>query len=68
MNICKMDWKPIIQAPFERDLELAVIDPNGTIRVVNFPCRRMFDGWLDAKTNKWVDLHPTHWREWQKVY
>ena len=33
-----MEWKPIDTAPFERDLEVAVIDSGGT-RFVAFPCR-----------------------------
>ena len=24
-----------------------------------------FDGWLNAETKKWVDVRPTHWRDWQ---
>ncbi len=56
-------WQPIIRAPWERDLELAVIGTDG-IHALTFPCRRTFDGWLDARTKKWVDVRPTHWREW----
>jgi hypothetical protein len=60
-----MEWKLIDTAPFERDLELAVIDSGGT-QVVAFPCRRVADnGWLDAETNKQVHyICPTHWRDW----
>ena len=62
-----MDWQPIIRAPFERDLELAVIDPGGAIHVLEFPCCRTFDGWLNARTRKWVDFRPTHWRDWRDL-
>jgi hypothetical protein len=60
-----MEWKLIDTAPFERDLELAVIDGGGT-QVVAFPCRRVTDnGWLDAETNKQIYyIRPTHWRDW----
>lgn len=60
-----MEWKLIHTAPFERDLELAVID-SGETQVVAFPCRRVADnGWLDAETNKQVHyIRPTHWRDW----
>lgn len=60
-----MEWKLINTAPFERDLELAVIDGKGT-QVVAFPCRRLRDdGWLDVETNKRVYyIRPTHWRDW----
>jgi hypothetical protein len=60
-----MEWKLIDTAPFERDLELAVIDGGGT-QVVAFPCRRLTEnGWLDAETNKQIYyMRPTHWRDW----
>jgi hypothetical protein len=61
-----MDWKLIDTAPFNRDLELAVIDPTGA-NVVAFPCRLTDKGWFDAETNKRVYfsyIRPTHWRNW----
>jgi len=62
-----MEWKLIDTAPFNRDLELAVIDINGTHAVV-FPCRRLADGaWIDVETHKQVCFYstrPTHWRDW----
>jgi hypothetical protein len=61
-----MEWYPIIRAPFERELELAVINLDGKVRTFEFPCRRTFDGWLNARTKKPVDFRPTHWREWEK--
>jgi hypothetical protein len=60
-----MEWKPIDTAPFDRDLELAVIDSRGT-RLVAFACRRLTDNswldnsWLDVETNKRVCLHTPH--------
>jgi hypothetical protein len=52
-------------APFDRDLELAVIDGR-TTRLIAFPCRRVTDtSWLDVETNKRVYyIRPTHWRDW----
>jgi hypothetical protein len=59
-----MAWK-IESAPFERNLELAVIDPDGLHALV-FPCRRIFGGgWVNAISRKAVDVQPTHWREWE---
>ena len=60
-----IDWQPIIRAPFERDLEVAVINPDGTVNALGFPCWRTFDGWLNAKTKEWVNFRPTHWRDWR---
>jgi len=58
-----MDWQRINTAPFDRDLQLAVIDYNGAHTLV-FPCRRILRGWIDVKTNAPVVVYPTHWREW----
>ena len=58
-----MEWKPIATAPFDRDLELAVIEYDGTHALV-FPCRRILDGWVNAGTKTRITVRPTHWREW----
>jgi hypothetical protein len=59
-----MTWTPASKAPFDRDLELAVIDRTGTHTLV-FPCRRILYGWIDAHTKRRLEVEPTHWREWQ---
>jgi hypothetical protein len=59
----KMGWQAISTAPFDRNLELAVIDASGTHALV-FPCRRVLRGWIKAGTNDAVVVRPTHWREW----
>jgi len=43
------EWQPIATAPFDRDLELAVLDADGSHALV-FPCRRALAGWVTAKT------------------
>jgi hypothetical protein len=58
-----MDWQPIATAPFGHDLELAVLDADGSHALV-FPCRRVLRGWVNAKTATAVNVYPTHWREW----
>jgi hypothetical protein len=60
-----MTWLKIQTAPFERDLEVAVIDSDGTHCVV-FPCRRILGGgWVNSLTERPVKIFPTHWREWE---
>jgi len=59
-----MEWQLIRTAPFDRDLELAVLDARG-IHTLVFPCRRIVDGWLNAGTRQRVIVHPTHWRAWR---
>jgi hypothetical protein len=56
-------WQSISSAPFDRDLELAVIDADGEHSLM-FPCRRVADGWIKATNKQRIDVRPTHWREW----
>jgi len=57
-------WEHVSTAPFDRDLELAVIDNDGLHALV-FPCRRVATGWVKVETKEWLDVRPTHWREWR---
>jgi hypothetical protein len=59
-----MEWQRVDTAPFDRDLEVAVIDYDG-IHALVFPCRRILRGWLNPQTKMPVTIYPTHWREWQ---
>lgn len=61
-----MDWKPVSIAPFDRDLELAVINQDGEHKLV-FPCRRILGGWMKKETSERIEVHPTHWRKWQSA-
>jgi hypothetical protein len=60
-----LDWQPISTAPFDRDVQLSVIDGEDVYALV-FPCRRKEDGWIEAKTGKPVFVRPTHWRVWSE--
>jgi hypothetical protein len=56
-------WQQVSTAPFDRDLELAVIDDDGPHALV-FPCRRILNGWMKVETKERMDVRPTHWRDW----
>jgi hypothetical protein len=56
-------WQPVSNAPFNKDLELAVIDHEGTHALV-FACRRTLIGWINSSTRERVEVCPTHWRLW----
>jgi hypothetical protein len=49
-----VDWKPISIAPFDRNVELAVIDRDGPHTLV-FPCRRILCGWAKVETKRRID-------------
>lgn len=56
-------WQRISSAPFDRDLELAIIECE-EIHSLVFPCRRDPTGWINAETREPVTVDPTHWRKW----
>jgi hypothetical protein len=46
-------WEDISTAPFDRELELAVVERN-SVHALVFACRRIFGGWINAQTNQRV--------------
>jgi hypothetical protein len=60
----RMEWQPIATAPFNRDLELAVLDAHGSPHALVFPCRKVLHRWVEAGTAVPVIVSPTHWRKW----
>lgn len=57
-------WETIASAPYDRDLELAVVDGRQVHPLV-FPCRRTTGGWIKVTTHERVIVSPTHWRPWR---
>ncbi|WP_348642227.1 hypothetical protein [Mesorhizobium sp. B2-3-5] len=62
----KIMWEPIQSAPFDRELELAVLDEDGEHALV-FPCKKILGGWQNAASGVRVEIRPTHWRDWRRV-
>ncbi len=58
-------WETISTAPYDRDLELAVIE-RGHVHPLVFACRRLANGWVKVPTRERILVSPTHWRPWQK--
>lgn len=58
-------WEKISTAPYDRDLEVAVIEADHVYPLV-FACRRALDGWIKATTHERVSVNPTHWRPWEQ--
>ena len=59
-----VEWRRIADAPFDRDLDLSVINYSGVHALV-FPCRRVLHGFVKAQDRKPINVVPTHWRVWQ---
>jgi len=56
-------WETIATAPYDRDLEVAVIEGDYVHPLV-FACRRTPGGWIKVTTRERVIVSPTHWRPW----
>jgi hypothetical protein len=56
-------WKPIREAPSDRDVQLGIRDRNG-ISPLAFACRRIGGSWIQSENGKPLSFRPTHWREW----
>jgi hypothetical protein len=62
--MAETSWHPINTAPFDCDLELAVVE-GGDAHALVFRCRRVHEGWVNATTGQRIAADPTHWRKWQ---
>jgi hypothetical protein len=58
-------WETISTAPYDRDLELAVIEADHVHPLI-FACRRLVNGWIKVATRERILVSPTHWRPWQR--
>jgi hypothetical protein len=56
-------WRPIREAPSDRDVQLGIRDSNG-ISPLAFACRRIGRSWIQSENSKPLSFRPTHWREW----
>jgi hypothetical protein len=58
------EWLSVSIAPSDADLEVCVMDYEGIVHALAFPCYKNEAGWVDASRNKRLDIQPTHWRKW----
>jgi hypothetical protein len=64
MDSLPAEWLPVSIAPSDRDLEVCVLDYDGIVHALAFPCHRDGGEWVDASDRKYVDIQPTQWRKW----
>ena len=58
-------WLPVSLTPPNVDLEVSFLD-GCELHALIFPVRKNRTEWVDASTNKRVDVAPTHWRVWSE--
>lgn len=68
MHPSPAEWLPASIAPSEGELELCVLDYDGIVHALMFPCHKDGTEWVDASSRKHVDIQPTHWRRWAKPH
>jgi hypothetical protein len=64
MHSLPAEWLPVSIAPSDRDLEVCVLDYDGIVHALVFPCHKDGAEWVDALDKRYVDIQPTHWRKW----
>ena len=56
------EWHPTAFAPFDRDIQVSVIEKS-EVHALVVSCRRTQSGWVRS-TGEQLFIDPTHWREW----
>ena len=60
------EWLPVPlrRASDDEDLEVCVMDYEGMVLALAFPCHKKEAGWVDASNKKLIDVQPNSWRKW----
>jgi hypothetical protein len=58
------EWLPVSAAPDEGDLEICVMNYDGIVSALKYPCHRSGAAWADASNRRLIDIQPTQWRKW----
>ena len=64
MHSLSAEWLPVSIAPTDSDLEVCVLDFDGIVHALSFPCHQEGVEWVDGLNIKHADIQPTHWRNW----
>ena len=64
MHSSSAEWLPVSIAPSDRDLEVCVLDFDGIVHALVYPCHREGAEWVDGSNRRHADIQPTHWRKW----
>ena len=59
------EWLPVsIASTGDEDLEICVMDYDGIVLALAFPCHKKEADWVNASNKKLIDVQPTQWRKW----
>lgn len=58
------EWLSISTTPPAGNLEVGVMDYDGVIVALPYPCHKIGSDFVDASDRRRVDIQPTHWRKW----
>ena len=58
------EWLPVSVIAPDGNLEIEIMDYDGLIVALPYPCHRSGVDFVDAANRKRVDVQPTHWRKW----
>lgn len=67
MHSLPAEWQPVSTAPSDGNLEICVLDFDGIVHALVFPCRKDGADWLDVLNVRHADIQPTHWRRWAEA-
>ena len=66
MHSLPAEWLPVSIAPSDADLEVCVLDYDGIVHALAFPCHNNGAGWVDDLNYRHDHIQPTHWRSWAR--
>ena len=64
MHASLTEWLPVATAPTDRELEVCVLDYDGMVHALTFPCHKDGADWVDHASSRQLDIQPTQWRSW----
>jgi hypothetical protein len=64
MHSPSIEWLPASLAPPDKDLEVCVLDLDGMVRALSFPCHKEGAEWVDASGKRQSGIQPMLWRGW----
>jgi hypothetical protein len=63
------EWLPVSIAPSDDgDFEVCVMDYDGIVLALAYPCHKNGAEWVDASNKMHIDIQPTHWRKWAESH